>query len=124
MLSLCGVKCANTPLISVTERLPLAACAQISTMRDLVWDPGCPNCGEYHPIHCRECFLEARGRHLVEPGYDASVYLGVKEFGIYVMGGDCIPETLMYILAVQKHPTKEFLAEMGENYVVGFPVPP
>ncbi|KAJ4396051.1 hypothetical protein N0V93_000267 [Gnomoniopsis smithogilvyi] len=113
----------SAPVCHVTERLPLAACAQISTMRDLVWDPGCPNCGENHPIHCRECFLEGRGRHLADPGYDAAVYPGVKEFGIYVMGGDHIPETLMYLLAITQHATKMFFVEMGENYVVGFLVP-
>lgn len=89
-------------------------------MRSLVWDPGCPSCGEYHPIHCRECFLEGRGEHLADPGYDASVYFFVKEFGIYVMGGDNIPETLMYLLAVTDHPTKDFLEEMTDNYLVLF----
>lgn len=91
-------------------------------MRNLVWDPGCPSCGEYHPIHCRECFLEGRGKGLADPGYDVAVYSNMKEFGIYVMGGENIPETLMYLLAVTEHPTHEFLEEMDDNYVVGFGV--
>lgn len=91
-------------------------------MQHLVWDPGCPSCGAYHPIHCRECFLEGRGEHLADPGYDAAVYSDVKEYGIYVMGGDNIPETLMYLLAVTQHPTHKFSEEMADNYVMGFGV--
>lgn len=92
-------------------------------MRDLVWDPGCPHCGDYHPIHCRDCFLEGRGKELVKPAYDTVTYSHVKEFGIYVMSGEMVPETLMYNLAIAKHPTRDFLLDMYDRHVVGFPVP-
>lgn len=92
-------------------------------MRDLVWDPGCPSCGEHHPVHCRECFLEGRGRHLVDPGFDTAKYSNVKEFGIYVMGVEHTPENLMYLIALAPSPTEDFLEEMDNSYVVGFPVP-
>ncbi|KAJ4406782.1 hypothetical protein N0V82_010061 [Gnomoniopsis sp. IMI 355080] len=109
------------PVGHVTERLPLFACAQISAMRDLRWDPGCPNCGEYHPVHCRDCFLEGRGEQVVDPDYDEAVYPGVKEFGVYVMGGDNIPETLIYLLAITKRATRKFLYNMEDQYLQGFP---
>lgn len=60
---------------------------------------------------------------MVDPDYDETVYSGVKEFGVYVMGGDNIPETLVYLLAVEKRATRQFLYDMVDQYLQGFPVP-
>lgn len=79
----------------ITERLPLEACAKISDMRAMVWDP--------------EVLLDA-------PGYDAAKYSSVDEYGMYIMGGKYTTvEDFMFDLAVHEEATADLMSDHWED---------
>lgn len=101
----------------ITERLPLKVCSKIRIMRHMLWDPEqeCPNCGDYHGFHCDVCFLENRGKHILDtPMYDVGVYRNAEEFGIYIMGGDVTPESILDDFLDEDDAVKYLLEEFHE----------
>lgn len=81
----------------ITERLTLSACAKITSMREVLWDPtvSCIRCGSYHVPCCSFCFCHDSG-HELGPGYRPDIFMGIHDFGYYVMGGDFGPERFFH----------------------------
>lgn len=81
----------------ITERLAFSACAKITSMREVVWDPtvSCPRCSTYHPSCCSFCFWRDSG-HDLERGYHPGIFRSIRDFGYYVMGNDSGPERFFH----------------------------
>lgn len=88
------------PHCLITDTLPVSVCTKISSVRQLTMDPLKLNNILYAPPCC-SFFLsheESDYAHELNPTYGPDIYIGIRDFGYYMVGGTVGPERLFYTI--------------------------